>query len=78
MIATKFQAAEPVSHEFFASPCVGAALPAIICAYTYGSHRWMLGQLLPRRRIDPQVVLERAIGVADASSRRSRSTGSCG
>ena len=27
-------AAVPESHEFLASPCVGASLPAIICAYT--------------------------------------------
>ena len=40
MIATRFQAAVPVSHEFFASPCVGASRPAIICAWTYGSQRW--------------------------------------
>ena len=29
--ATKFQAAVPVSQEFFASPCRTASLPAIIC-----------------------------------------------
>ncbi len=40
LIATKFQAAVPVSHEFFASPSVGASRPAIIWAYTYGSQRW--------------------------------------
>jgi hypothetical protein len=32
VIATKFQAAVPVSQEFFASPGVGASRPAIICA----------------------------------------------
>ena len=41
VIATRFQAAVPVSQEFLASPWVGASLPAIICAYTYGSQRWM-------------------------------------
>lgn len=34
VIATKFQAAVPVSHEFLASPQAGASIPAIICAYT--------------------------------------------
>ncbi len=38
-MATMFQAAVPVSHEFLASPCVGASRPAIIWAYTYGSQR---------------------------------------
>ena len=32
LIATMFQAAVPVSHEFLASPWVGASRPAIICA----------------------------------------------
>jgi len=32
LMATKFQAAVPVSHEFLASPCVGASRPAIIWA----------------------------------------------
>ena len=31
-MATKFQAAVPVSHEFLASPGVAASLPAIIWA----------------------------------------------
>jgi hypothetical protein len=39
-MATRFHAAEPVSQEFFASPGVAAAFPAIICAYTYGSQPW--------------------------------------
>src|SRR5438309_9927321 len=30
-LATKFHAAVPVSHEFFASPGFTASLPAIIC-----------------------------------------------
>jgi hypothetical protein len=38
--ATYDHAAVPVSHEFFASPNVGASRPAIVCAYTYGSDRW--------------------------------------
>ena len=32
LMATMFQAAVPVSHEFLASPCVGASRPAIIWA----------------------------------------------
>ena len=32
LIATMFQAAVPVSHEFLASPWVGASRPAIIWA----------------------------------------------
>ena len=32
VMATKFQAAVPVSHEFLASPWAGASLPAIIWA----------------------------------------------
>ena len=32
LAATKFQAAVPVSHEFLASPWVGASRPAIIWA----------------------------------------------
>lgn len=40
VIATKFEAAAPVSQEFFAaSPWLADAGPAIICAYTYGSER---------------------------------------
>ena len=32
LIATNDQAAVPVSHEFLASPGVGASGPAVICA----------------------------------------------
>src|SRR5690606_21974776 len=41
LTATKFHAAVPVSQLFFASPWRTASLPAIICAYTYGSSRWI-------------------------------------
>ena len=59
LIATRFQAAVPVSQEFFASPCVGASRPAIVWAYTYGSQRWT-SELLAGAGVDPQVVLSAA------------------
>ena len=64
LIATRFQAAVPVSHEFFASPWVGASRPGDHLGVDIRLAAMDLGDRLASRRVDPQVVVERAVAVA--------------
>jgi len=41
VIATNIHEAVPISHEFLAMPNLGDVGPTTVCAYTYGSVRWI-------------------------------------
>ena len=63
MIATRFQAAVPVSHEFFASPCVGASRPGDHLCVDVRLAAVDLADLLASGRVDAQVVVEGRVAV---------------